>query len=463
MTIRHIRASETGSAPVGLRRSDRATRAPGHGPGLPEGITRWRVAAALRASARSLALTAPMLTLVLHYIDLSYDADWEAGAEPVIPVPIFEIAEAMGRSERQIRNIETQLAGIGLLTWRDSGNHHRKGRRDRRTGRLIYAFGPSLAPLRDRAEEIIAAAATVRATRVDLRRLRLAISGHRRALRTELSLPGVPQTIRVAFAEIPERLPAGTPRAALQDIHTRLAALRADVRAVIDGADIDRSGDPDLTPLEKRTPRHEATDQTSAGRKQGAISAKPEIHRAHVEDTASDKAMNGCSPAWPDRSRQTSPRGPKAISDCLGFVRNLPLAGVRPGEQRSSDVAGVSLGLALSAAGPRIRALWDPSQGWRGLVDAAQSVAPLIDIPQPGWATACQHLGRKDAALCVLIIDARMDAEHASNSATNRSSGLSRILSPPAYLRGMIARAHTGDLHLRQSLHALSARARDAA
>ncbi|MEL6236686.1 MAG: helix-turn-helix domain-containing protein, partial [Pseudomonadota bacterium] len=128
-----------------------ARESPAAASSLPEGVTRWHLMASLRGAAQSFGLTGPMLRLLEHYMDLSYEADWAPGAEPVIPVPLCEIAEALGRSERQIRNIERRLAAAGFLIWRDAANHHRKGRRCRQSGRLIWGYGPSLGPMRARA------------------------------------------------------------------------------------------------------------------------------------------------------------------------------------------------------------------------------------------------------------------------------------------------------------------------
>ena len=179
----------TAPAHAGIRpanaRSRRVEGLAAHFNGLPEGVTRWRLMAAARGAARRLVLTVSMLALLEHYVDRSHDQDWTAGAEPVIGWPLIDIAEALGKSERQIRNLERALAERGLLCWRDSGNHHRKGRRDR-SGALVYAYGPSLAPMGARALEIIALAGEARRELAELRRTRMEISALRRRIRAEM-------------------------------------------------------------------------------------------------------------------------------------------------------------------------------------------------------------------------------------------------------------------------------------
>ncbi|MFN3616274.1 MAG: helix-turn-helix domain-containing protein, partial [Rubrimonas sp.] len=131
--------------------------------GLPPGMTRWTLMRALRNAAPAMGLAPRALQLLETYIEWTYDADWAPGAEPIVVTPLTETAETLGLSERQVRNIETALMRAGLLTFRDSGNHARRGRRCRRTGRLLQGFGPSLAPLAARAAEIAERAAAARA------------------------------------------------------------------------------------------------------------------------------------------------------------------------------------------------------------------------------------------------------------------------------------------------------------
>lgn len=193
--------------------------------GLPEGMTRWRLMAALRTAARSMRLTASMLALVEHYVDQTFDADWSAGGEPIVIRPLTDTAAALGLTERHVRNLETALAERGLLVWRDSGNHRRFGQRDPATGQLISGYGPSLAPMAMRAGEIIEAAARTRAGLQERRRLRAEIAALRRRLHAAydalaeagLSKPADP------VPDLPRRVDA---RMSLEHIRTIVESLR---------------------------------------------------------------------------------------------------------------------------------------------------------------------------------------------------------------------------------------------
>jgi replication initiation protein RepC len=394
---------------MGLRRSTPLSReatalADGYA-GLPPGVTRWRLAAALRAAARPLGLTAAMLRLLEHYIDLTYDQDWAGGAEPVVTRPLVEIAETLGRSERQIRNVERSLAERGLLAWRDSGNHHRKGRRDHVTGRLVYAYGPSLAPLGARANEIIAAAASARADVATARRLRIAASALRRRIRADLAAAAAigldVKLIGARLATITPSAPAGVPLSALQARRDALASV-ADALS-------------DQLAWQRPPVSREA-------------SCEAEISVRHHTDTSPVDAMNGDSigrRGW-DATAATEDRC--GVTD--GGARYVPIT------------------LALAAAGEALRDALKAQdrRDWPGLVAAARDVAPLLGVDQALWAETCARLGRPGAALAVLVIERQAGAAG--------PDGAPAVRRPPAYLRAMLARAAQGSLHLDRSVRA---------
>ena len=387
--------------------SRRATALADAWAGLPEGVTRWRLVAALRAAAARLGLSSAMLRLVEHYVELSYDQDWAADSEPVICRPLAEIADALDRSERQVRNIERALAARGLLAFRDSGNHVRRGRRDRRSGRLIYAYGPSLAPLGARADEILATAAAARAEIADRRSLRLAIGALRRRVRAELALCtacGVIATdLGLAFAAIPARTPAGMETGALRRIREELQTL-ADRLA--ERLDADRATKP---------------------------AGEEEISDPPSTDTSKQNSINGRSDAkapagsTPDRAMTTAARADHG----LGLI---------------------PLGMALAAAGPTIahNATRERKGSWSSLADAAHLACPTLGIGQVLWGETCRKLGRGGASIAAIII------ERGASRTPGESSG--PIRKPDAYLRAMLRRADAHSLRLDRSIRSLAAR-----
>lgn len=396
---------------VGGAATRRALAPPPRFDGLPEGMTRWRLAAALRAAAATLGLGPSMLHLLEHYIDLSRDPDWQAGSEPVITRPLIEIAEALGRSERQIRNIEHALAARGLLAWRDGGNCRRHGRRDHRTGRLLWAYGPTLAPLGARAAEILALAEASRAAAGEARRLRLGLSALRRrvvALGLSAETQGDHQRAADAeavLAEHPARHQAGESLDSLRRRHAALS-MAAD-RLAGDRVAGDALPDP-------------AAEQPTA-----TPAARAEIRNRPLPDTDSDQAMNGYS------RRSETGKGHRWA------IQEKPSGGTTPDT--------VPLWLATRCAGPTLReALGTGEPGWPALVEAARDTSRLIGIDETGWGHACHVLGRERAALCILILERRLTAP---------GGGIRR---PRAYLDAMVQRGTQQTLRLGPSLRALA-------
>ena len=367
--------------------------------GLPRGVTRWRLAAALRAAARLLDLSAPMLRLLEHYIDCTFDVDWTAGSEPVIIRPLTEVAICLDRSERQIRNLERALAERGLLAWRDSGNHHRRGQRDRRTGRLLHAYGPSLAPLAARADEIIALAAQARHELSDLRRARMAIGALRRRLRC--ALPMVPETGDTAGHRcraarmLSCRLPARLSLAELETHRDDLRLLVIETEALTAGYSEAGEGDP---------------------------AAKGEISGRHYTDTIEDKPINGYQTRKQER--------------------------IVMSHDNERTATRLSLDMIMRAAGPTLKELMGTGCSNPDLIRAAEQTAILLGIQPSLWAEGCGRMGRIQTSLTILVMEqaALRTADH--NHAPLRH--------PPAYFRALMNRHENGTLHIDRSIRWLT-------
>ena len=182
--------------------------------GLPSGMSRWALGALVRQSAAHFGLSAREMTFIEDLVADTYDVDWTAGSEPVVFTPVYELAERQSVSERQIRNIERALVEKHLLCWRDSGNHVRKGKRDK-TGRIIYAYGVSLAPMAARSAEIREAAIQSQQEASERRQARHRIHALRRKVRQ------LGETVPPAA----ERIGAGIALSAMHGIIEQLAAI----------------------------------------------------------------------------------------------------------------------------------------------------------------------------------------------------------------------------------------------
>ena len=103
----------------------------------------------------------------------------------------------------------------------------------------------------------------------------------------------------------------------------------------------------------------------------------------------------------------------------------------------------------VETAGPRMLAAVSQANktaetdqpDWKEFEDAAESLCPQIGIGPQTWCVAVTVMGRRAAAICVMLIDRKMcpDAEDP-------------VRSPGAYLRGMTSRARKDELHLHASV-----------
>jgi hypothetical protein len=396
--------------PAGMRQTtpaiDAAERLADAFDGLPTGVTRWKLAGALRMAARKLGLNASLLALLEHYIDLTYDIDWSPGNEPIICRPLIETAEHLGRSERQVRNMEAALMRLGLLVWRDSGNHHRKGRRDHRSNRLIYGYGPSLAPLGSRAASIIALAQQARSEQAETRRLRLAISALKRRIRSRMLAAEqeghAMADIAAAFETLPPRNPAATPVESLQAQRDRLAAISETLS--------DMTGDDDQHDLQRE------------------IAGKAEIPAATHHQQAHKKLIN-----------EYHNRPPHPIDD----------------PQQHAAERRISHRLVLKAmpSNLAIETKGSSHETIHQMIDRMPDHLMLYDVSNDDWGFACQRIGRVGAAICGIIT---VDAVEKRQRTTGNP-----IRAPRAYFRSLVRYHENDTLNYNNSLHRI-AREREA-
>ncbi len=81
-------------------------------------------------------------------VKMTQERDWREG-QPIVWLSVEETADLLGRGTSQVNNNERALFELGALTWNDSPNHRRNGRREGRNGRgrIIEAYGVNLGPL----------------------------------------------------------------------------------------------------------------------------------------------------------------------------------------------------------------------------------------------------------------------------------------------------------------------------
>jgi len=185
----------------------------GEEPGLPDGVTRWDVLRDVRRARKTLKLTSGALQYLEWLIQHTFDQDWTAGNVPIAFIAVSTSALHFGVTPRQIHNYERHLCEAGLLTWKDSGNRRRYGKRDA-DGSLQFAYGADLSPMIERfpaisrmAEAEALADELARQTRASVKSYRRCLrDGIKRAADCGVDAPEV-DAARAVLSTVPGRLP----------------------------------------------------------------------------------------------------------------------------------------------------------------------------------------------------------------------------------------------------------------
>src|SRR5690606_1300169 len=105
---------------------------------------------------------------------------------PVVFQSLSRTALDLGVSERQIQKLERRLFEIGAVAWHDSGNHKRFGRRNPKTGKLLFAYGVDLTPLAYLKQQLEEKLEEKQRYNDQWQATKRAVSEHRRQLRGHL-------------------------------------------------------------------------------------------------------------------------------------------------------------------------------------------------------------------------------------------------------------------------------------
>ena len=388
---------------------------------LPAGADRFTAVRLLRRSGLARALGWPNRIVVHLELLLSWTApiDWKPGGLRIVWRSVADTAEALGISQEQVRRNERRLMELGAITWNDSSNYRRDGRRDKE-GRILWAYGVDLAPLAGLIPELQRQAEIHLSALKEHRDLRSRLSRARRHSRDAL---------------VQALQNGGTPLAAadllvsqLQDFQPHCPAVRVPLEELKRLCEAAERFERELAERIRNTftpEPAEVPDSTNL-----PASADPErlpesiTNRKHkyevVAATQADAPADNPTPA----ARQTAGKGGSS-----------PI-----GEDDGPRPKGPPDWLLLDSLSPRIAVHLPVGRppGPRDLYDAANLARSGMGISPHAWGAACNVLTRVGAALAAVIIASRLDA--------------GEIRSPGGYLRGLTQAAREGRFDMARSL-----------
>ena len=377
---------------------------------LDRTVDRYQLLLLAKRVGKQAGFTPRMLQLLEYYLAYTTAKDWEEGSRPIVFQSLARTAMDLGVGERQIQKLEKRLFDIGAICWNDSGNHKRYGRRDPKSGRLIFAYGVDLTPLAYLQEQLVAKlhekqlySEAWRSTKREISETRRQIRERLRQLREEGGDATMLARHEANYREIAYELRSHINLARLRELNRHHAALHDELTNTL------------YAMISVRPDQQAASSPIAPATRIRSRSHAQKV--AHQEQTTPKKKREGPSASDDDGGRESSEHG-----EAIG--KQMP--------QRLASQSTAALKACLPVTG-------QPTT-WKDLVVAAHRRRTELNISQASWAAACGSLGRRGAAICLLLTD----------DATSRS--LAPVSKPASYFKILVGRSLRGDLDLQGSL-----------
>ena len=408
--------------------------------GLEENVNRYDLLLLVKRMGKRCGFTPRMINLLDYYMAFTRECDWEQGSSPIIYQSLSKTALDMGVTERQIQRLEQSLFEAGALTWHDSGNHKRYGKRDAQ-GRIIFAYGVDLTPLaylKASLEEKYEEKKMIDAAWMETKRQISYYRGQIRALMCEmelLTLDGqgdyASDLLSVQKSYEPLAIQIRT-HLSLESVRTLLAehkALYNEALNVLNDQDVDN------TPIiEEETKEKSCRSDKDVTHYNSTI--KKQSNKLDTTGMASPRSFQKASNESVELQRVTDHQAETCSNEDESFTDEEALI-LQTGLQH------ITLKQALNASSENFRAhmpLANRPMNWNDFVDAAYKMKGDLMISQASWGRACATLGRTGAAICLLLTDQAQLRSHKPVQKTG------------AYFNAMITRAKEGELHLHNSI-----------
>ena len=181
----------------------------------------------------------------------------------------------------------------------------------------------------------------------------------------------------------------------------------------------------------------------------------------HINNTNKPKYDKSYNSSSQDSGSKKASKG--SVATCQETKTDCSADGKLPNEEKldakeqwkaavSEELGRISWKQVLNACSDRFKQqfpLHDRPLDWSDIVEAASAMLPILGISKSAWWEACTVLGRHGAAICVMVIDQKAQADNLSD----------RVRNPGGYLREMTNRAKKGELNLHGSVFGLLKRA----
>ncbi|MWB79018.1 replication protein C [Pseudooceanicola sp. 216_PA32_1] len=396
--------------------------------GEQQDIHKTRAFVAVKRVGAKIGLKAGDMLLLDTLGAFTQAQDWTEGQRPIVWASNAYLMEQTGFSLSALKRHARRLAELGVISFRDSPNGKRWGRRDAE-GRIVEAYGFDLSPLAARAAEFEQLHAHLQAERALCQRLKRQITVARRMIRARIeaainaALSGPWAQLVDLFEQLLGQLPR---RHDTSDRLGRLFAWFRDLQAQVEQSYLAATQVDEAVENAAETPGQLPT-------KAREMDPKRSSYDPHTPTTKQLEPV-GCNPCDTGKTSTLVPHmatetpQDRALKDRESKVPKVPTA--------------LNLSTVLQAC-PEF-ASWARHVGgflktWNDLHRVAGQLRPMIGVTEHAWNVAQDRLGKQAATAALALVFEK------------HSTG--EVASPGGYLRGMVEKAGAGELHLERSFY----------
>lgn len=383
--------------------------------GLEEDIDRYDLLLLTKRVGKLAGFTSRMIQLLEYYMAYTRACDWEEGSRPIVYQSLARTALDLGVSERQIQKLEKQLFEAGAITWNDSGNHKRFGKRNSQTGKIEFAYGVALTPLSYLKAEL--------ETKLIEKQLR-----DKAWLEAKREISSYRRQIRSLLLEAEEGGREREVACYVRDYQSIAIQIRTNLR---------------LEQLRQLLSKHQRLHAHLMAHlprtPQGEIKSKEVPPKATKGSCTSE-------PKFVHIKYRNQVKKISSSSNKRGFQEKIGAASLQNQPTKSSGLEHLTLKQTVVASCDRFQehlSLKPSPLTWQDFVEAAFRLKDDLAISQMTWAKACQTMGRREAAIGVML------TSHATQRPHNR------VQSPAAYYHRLVQKARVGELRLHNSVFGL--------
>ena len=354
--------------------------------------------------------------------------DWEEGQRPIVWASNAYLMEQTGFSLSALERHARRLAEIGVISFQDSPNGKRWGRRDAE-GRIVEAYGFDLSPLSARVEEFEELHADLQAEREVCQRLKRQITVARRMIRARIdaavssALRGPWAQFTGLFDELLDRLPRGHEAS---DQLARLLTWFRELQERVEAAYLKATQV--VEPVENTLDTKEQASEKTQEMNPREVISDPHILITNQLNPVIRNSSEKEEAATVVPNAQPEDRVDSELEEWVAEVRKKRTALDLP---------------TIMQACPEF-ASWARNMGgflkdWGDLHRVAGQLRPMIGISEHAWNVAQDRMGTQVATAAFALVFEKHSA--------------GEVTSPGGYLLGMVEKAGAGQLHLERSFY----------